>query len=104
MSCCGNISGFTGKRAEIDTWTLLRICGSSRDTEILKFRINYWFRREGITADIKKFSYIIVAVEDDIVRVLLKKDTEVKRALTLNQYVNLIKRKYWRLERKPKGQ
>jgi len=45
-----------------------------------------------------------VAVEDDIVRVLLKKDTEVKRALTLNQYVNLIKRKYWRLERKPKGQ
>jgi len=41
MSCCGNISGFTGKRAEIDTWTLLRICGSSRDTEILKFRINY---------------------------------------------------------------
>jgi len=100
MSCCRNISGFTGKRTEVDTRTLLRNGGSSRDTEIWKFRINNWFRREGITANIKKFSYIIAPVEDDIVRVLLKKETEVKRAPTLNQYVNLIKRKYWRENQK----
>jgi len=91
-------SNFTGNR--VDTSTLPRIGGSSRDAEIWKFRINNWFRREGITTDIKKFSYIIAAAEDDIVRVLMKKETEVNRALTLDECVDLIKRKYWRENQK----
>ncbi|KAG4087683.1 hypothetical protein H8356DRAFT_1356026 [Neocallimastix lanati (nom. inval.)] len=46
--------------AEIDTRTLPRIDGSSRDAEIRKFRINNWFRWE-----------------DDI-----KKETEINRTIT----------------------
>jgi len=58
MSCCSNISSFTWKQAEIDTRTLPRIDGSSRDAEIRKFRINNWFRWEGITTDIKNIKKI----------------------------------------------
>jgi len=40
----------------------------------------------------KKFNYIIAAAENDIVRILMKKEKEVNRALTLDEYVDLIKR------------
>jgi len=39
-------------------------------------------------------------VEDDIVRVLLEKEKEVNRAHTLDECVELIKRKYWRENQK----
>ena len=41
-----------------------------------------------------------MSAEDDIVRVYMKKEAEVNRALTLSEYVNLIKRKYWRENQK----
>jgi len=91
-------SNSTGNR--VDTGTLPRIGGSSRDAEIWKFRINNWFRREGITTDIKKFSYIIADAENDIVRVIMEKVREVNRTLTLDECVVLIKKKI--LEGKPK--
>ncbi|KAG4081865.1 hypothetical protein H8356DRAFT_914263, partial [Neocallimastix lanati (nom. inval.)] len=69
---------------------------SRRDAEIWKFKINDWFKREGITTDENKFSYIITAVEDNIVRILMEKEKEVNRALTLDECVKLIKKKYWR--------
>ena len=65
-------SNFTGNR--VDTGTLPRIDGSRRDAEIWKFKINDWFMREGITTDENEFSYIITAVEDDIVRVFMEKE------------------------------
>ena len=68
----------------VDTGTLPRIGGSRRDAEIWKFKINDWFKREGITTDENKFSYIITAVEDNIVRILMEKEKEVNRALTLD--------------------
>ncbi|KAG4089668.1 hypothetical protein H8356DRAFT_1431814 [Neocallimastix lanati (nom. inval.)] len=71
-----NISGFTGKRVEVDTRTLSGIGESSRDAEIWKFRINNWFRRE-----------------DNIVRVLMKKEAEMNVLISL-------KRKYWRENQK----
>jgi len=40
----------------------------------------------------KKFNYIIAAAENDIVRILMKKEKEVNRALTLDEYVDHIKR------------
>jgi len=80
----------------VDTGTLPRIGGSRRDAEIWKFKINDWFKREGITTDENKFSYIITAVEDNIVRILMEKEKEVNRALTLDECVKLIKKKYWR--------
>ena len=85
---------FTGNR--VDTGTLLRIGGSRRDTETWKFKIIDWFKREGITTNENKYSYIITAVEDDIVRILMEKEKEVNRALTLDECVKLIKKKYWR--------
>ena len=91
-------SNFTGNR--VDTGTLPKIGGSRRDAEIWKSSINNWFRREGITTDEKKFSYIIAAAEDDIVREFMRKKTEVNRALTLDECVGLIKRKYWRENQK----
>jgi len=100
MPGTGSLRSTSSGKVNVDTSTLPRIGGSSRDAEIWKFRINNWFRREGITTDIKKFSYIIAAAEDDIVRVLMKKETEVNRALTLDECVDLIKRKYWRENQK----
>jgi hypothetical protein len=67
--------------SDVDTKTLPRIGGSRRDAELWKFRINDWFKREGITTDENKFSYIIAAAEDDIVRVLKEKEAEVNRPL-----------------------
>jgi len=87
-------SNFTGNL--VDTGTLPRIGGSCKAAEIWKFKINNWFNREGITTDENKFSYIIAAAEDYIVRVLMKKGTEENRALTLDECADLIKRKYWR--------
>jgi hypothetical protein len=63
-------SNFTGNR--VDTGTPPRIGGSRRDAEIWNFKINDWFKREGITTDENKYSYIITAIEDDIVRVLME--------------------------------
>jgi len=74
-------SNFTGNR--VDTGTLPRICESRRD-DIWKFKINDWLKREDITIDENKYSYIIGAVEDGIVRVLMEKEKEVNRALTLD--------------------
>ncbi|KAG4092129.1 hypothetical protein H8356DRAFT_1294700 [Neocallimastix lanati (nom. inval.)] len=76
-------SNFTGNR--VDTGTLPRIGRSRRNAEIWRFKINDWFRRE-----------------DDIVRVLLEKEKEVNRAHTLDECVELIKRKYWRENQKDK--
>ncbi|KAG4084253.1 hypothetical protein H8356DRAFT_1283449 [Neocallimastix lanati (nom. inval.)] len=76
-------NNFTGNR--VDTGTLLRIGGSRRDTETWKFKIIDWFKREGITTNENKYSYIITAVEDDIVRILMEKEKEVNRALTLDE-------------------
>ena len=87
-------SNSTGNR--VDTGTLPRIGGSRRDAETWKFKIIDWFKREGITTDENKFSYIITAVEDNIVRILMEKEKEVNRALTLDECVKLIKKKYWR--------
>ena len=84
-------SNSTGNR--VDTGTLPRIGGSRRDAETWKFKIIDWFKREGITTDENKYSYIITAVEDDIVRVLMEKEKEVNRALTLDECVKLIKKK-----------
>ena len=65
-------SNFTDNR--VDTGTLPRIGGSRRDAEIWKFKINDLFKREDITTDENKYSYIITAVEDDIVRVFMEKE------------------------------
>ena len=91
-------SNFTGHR--VDTGSLPRITGSNRNAEIWKFKINDWFKKEGITTDEDKFSYIIMAAEDDIVKVIMEKVREVNRTLTLDECVVLIKKRYWR--EKPK--
>jgi len=49
-------SNFTGNR--VDTGTLPRIGRSRRNAEIWRFKINDWFRREGITINENKYSYI----------------------------------------------
>ncbi|KAG4093704.1 hypothetical protein H8356DRAFT_1328925 [Neocallimastix lanati (nom. inval.)] len=72
LGCTVN-SNFTGNR--VDTGTLPRICESRRD-DIWKFKINDWLKREDITIDENKYSYIIGAVEDGIVRVLMEKEKE----------------------------
>jgi len=81
---------------DVDTRTLPRIGGVHKDAEIWKFRITDWFRRERIITDEGKFSYIIAACEDDIVRVLHSERIKLGRILTLDECVNLIKKKYWR--------
>ncbi|ORX63499.1 hypothetical protein BCR32DRAFT_287720 [Anaeromyces robustus] len=84
---------------EVDTKTFPRIDGSHKDGEIWKFRINDWFNRDGITTRESKFSYIIAA-DDDIIRVLIEKQSSVNRALDLDECVDLIKKKYWRENKK----
>jgi len=91
-----NISTMT----DVDTKTLPRIGGSRRDAEIWKFRIESWFNREGITTNDNKFSYIISSAEDDVVRVLKAKEVELNRIPTLDECVEVIKKKYWRENRK----
>jgi len=81
---------------DVDTRTLRRIGGVHIDAEIWKFRITDWFRRERIITDEGKFSYIIAACEDDIVRVLHSERIKLGRILTLDECINLIKKKYWR--------
>ena len=91
-------SNFTGHR--VDTESLPRITGSYRNTEIWKFKINDWFKKEGIAINEDKYSYIIMAAEDDIVKVIMEKVREVNRTLTLDECV-AHKKKI--LEGKPKG-
>jgi len=81
---------------DVDTRILPRIGGVNKDAEIWKFRITDWFRRERIFSDEGKFSYIIATCEDDIVRVLHSERIKLGRILTLDEFVNLIKKKYWR--------
>jgi len=92
-------SNFTGHR--VDTGSLPRITGSNRNAEIWKFKINDWFKKVGITTDEDKYSYIIMAAEDNIVKVIMEKVREVNRTLTLDECFVLIKKKI--LEGKPKG-
>ncbi|KAG4105530.1 hypothetical protein H8356DRAFT_924392, partial [Neocallimastix lanati (nom. inval.)] len=87
-------NNFTGHR--VDIGSLPRFTGSNRNAEIWKFKINDWFKKEGITTDEDKFSYIIMAAEDDIVKVIMEKVREVNRTLTLDECVVLIKKRYWR--------
>ena len=96
----GSISSSSSGMMEVDTKTLPRIGGVHKDAEIWKFRITDWFRREGITSSETKFSYIIAAAEDDIVRVLREKQLKVNRVLELDECVTLIKKKYWRENKK----
>jgi len=81
---------------DVDTKILPRIGGVHKDAEIWKFRITDWFRREHIFSDEGKFSYIIAACEDDIIRVLHSEWIKLGRILTLDECVTLIKKKYWR--------
>jgi len=65
----------------------------------MRFRISNWFQREDITTDIiytNKLVYIISSAVDDIVRVFKEKEAEIYRALSLDEFVDLVKRKYWR--------
>ena len=96
----GSISSSSSGMMEVDTKTLPRIGGVHKDEEIWKFRITDWFKREGITSSETKFSYIIAAAEDDIVRVLREKQLKVNRVLELDECVTLIKKKYWRENKK----
>jgi len=91
-------NNFTGNR--VDTGTLPRIGGSCKKAEIWKFKINNWFNREGITTDENKFSYIITAAEDDIIPSLREEQVRLNRVLTLDECVALIKKKYWRENKK----
>jgi len=65
----------------------------------MRFRISNWFQREDITTDIiytNKLVYIISSAVDDTVRVFKEKEAEINRALSLDEFVDLVKRKYWR--------
>jgi len=65
----------------------------------MRFRISNWFQREDITTDIiytNKLVYIISSAVDDTVRVFKEKEAEIYRALSLDEFVDLVKRKYWR--------
>jgi len=81
---------------DVDTKTLPSIGGLRRDAEIWQFRIEQWFKRERITNDEDKFSYIISSAEDDLVRVLKMKENELGKTPTLDVCVEVIKKKYWR--------
>jgi len=91
-------NNFTGNR--VDTGTLPRIGGSCKNAEIWKFKINNWFNREGITTNENKFSYIITAAEDDIITSLREEQVRLNRVPTLDECVALIKKKYWRENKK----
>jgi len=102
-SSSSNSSSFRSIRStmsDIDTKTLPRIGGPRRDAEIWQFRIEQWFKREGITNDEDKFSYIISSAEDDLVRVLKMKENELGKTPTLDECVEVIKKKYWRENKK----
>jgi len=44
-------SSINNTMSGVDTKTLLRIGGPRRDAKIWQFRIEQWFKREGITND-----------------------------------------------------
>ena len=67
-----------------------------KDAEIWKFRINNWFRREGVVSNENKFSYIIAAVVDDIIKLLRKEQIRFNKISTLNECVALIRKTYGR--------
>jgi len=61
MSGTGSLRSTSSGKVNVDTRTLPRIGGLHRDAEIWKFRMNDWFRREGVVTIENKFSYIITA-------------------------------------------
>jgi len=95
-----NSSNNFGKMSDADTKTLPRIGGTRKDADIWKYRIERWFKREGITTDDDKFSYIISSAEDDLVRALQAKEIELNKTPTLDECVEVIKKKYWRENKK----
>jgi len=62
--------------------------------------MNDWFRREGVVTIENKFSYIITAAEDDIIPSLREEQVRLNRVPTLDECVALIKKKYWRENKK----
>jgi len=95
-----NISSSNLKMTDVDTKTLPRIGGSRKDADVWKYRIERWFKREGIVTDDDKFGYIISAAEDDLVRAIQIKEIELKRTPTLDECVEVIKKQYWRENQK----
>jgi len=47
----------------------------------LKFRIEEWFSRVGVTSSEEQFSYIVIASEDDILRAFIEKKNQLKGLL-----------------------
>jgi len=81
---------------DVDTKTLPRIGKLHRDGKIWKIRIDACFQREGVVTDEDKFNYFIAAAEDDIVILLREKKIQLKRSLTVDECVEVIKTKYCR--------
>ncbi|KAG4104989.1 hypothetical protein H8356DRAFT_925946, partial [Neocallimastix lanati (nom. inval.)] len=100
MSGTGSLRSTSSGKGNVDTRTLPRIGGLHRDAEIWKFRMNDWFRREGVITIENKFSYIITAAEDDIIPSLREEQVRLNRVPTLDECVALIKKKYWRENKK----
>jgi hypothetical protein len=96
MPGAGSLRSTSSGKGNVDTRTLPRIGGLHRDAEIWKFRMNDWFRREGVVTIENKFSYIITAAEDDIIPSLREEQVRLNRVPTLDECVVLIKKKYWR--------
>ncbi|KAG4105885.1 hypothetical protein H8356DRAFT_1418063 [Neocallimastix lanati (nom. inval.)] len=92
MSGTGFLRSTSSGKGNVDTRTLPRIGGLHRDAEIWKFRMNDWFRREGVVTIENKFSYIITAAEDDIIPSLREEQVRLNRVPTLD--------KYWRENKK----
>ena len=84
MSGTGSLRSTSSGKGNVDTRTLPRIGGLHRDAEIWKFRMNDWFRREGVITIENKFSYIITAVEDDIIPSLREEQVRLNRVPTLD--------------------
>ena len=61
MPGTGSLRNTSSGKSNVDTRTLPRIGGLHGDAEIQKFRMNDWFRREGVVTIENKFSYIITA-------------------------------------------
>ena len=85
---------------DVDTRTLPRIDGLHKDAKIWKFRMNDWFRREGVVSKENKFSYIITAADDDIILSQREEQVRFNRVPTLDECIALIKKKYWRENKK----
>jgi len=62
--------------------------------------MNDWFRREGVVSKKNKFSYIITAADDDIILSQREEQVRFNRVPTLDECIALIKKKYWRENKK----